>query len=218
MRIVEAYIGEYASGKSENAINRALDLVQGEEPVTLVDLDLVEPCYTLRPLKRQLEARGLQVIAWETKDTVGLGEAGAILKPEMRWALQRAGHVILDVGYGASGSQIFNLLEGFTQSSAQVLAVINVARPMTATVADIIEYLQEFVQLDGLINNSHLGDETNMAIIKEGVDIVSEVSRKMQIPFVATAADERFRSQLGKQDHQGHTVRYLRRFMTEAFW
>lgn len=27
-RIVEVYIGEYASGKSENAVNRSLDLAQ----------------------------------------------------------------------------------------------------------------------------------------------------------------------------------------------
>ena len=57
-RVLEAYIGEYASGKSENAVNRALELAHLGRKVTLVDLDLVEPCYTLRPLKRKLEEEG----------------------------------------------------------------------------------------------------------------------------------------------------------------
>ncbi|NLZ38014.1 MAG: hypothetical protein GX893_00185 [Firmicutes bacterium] len=218
MRILEAYVGEYASGKSENAVNRALTLVRGAEPVTLVDLDLVEPFYTLRPLKRQLEAAGLTVISWETKETVGLGEAGSILKPEMRWVLQRKGHVILDVGYGVSGSKIFNLLEGYAQAALSVLAVINIARPLTATVADIIAYLQGFERIDGLINNSHLGNETDEEIIRQGVEVVAEVSARMGIPFVATAAEERFRTQLGEYDHRGNPIRYLRRFMVNAFW
>jgi hypothetical protein len=111
-RIVEAYIGEYNSGKSEVAINRALDLLEeGHNKVTLVDLDIVEPFYTLRPLKKELESKGLTVLAWETKDTMGLGEAGNIIKPEMKWALRREGDVILDIGYGVEGAKTLNLVE-----------------------------------------------------------------------------------------------------------
>ena len=86
-RIVEAYIGEYASGKSENAVNRSLELVRRNRKVTLVDLDLVEPVYTLRPLKEELTAAGVNVIAWETEETLGLGEAGSVLHPNMRLSL-----------------------------------------------------------------------------------------------------------------------------------
>lgn len=218
MRILEAYVGEYASGKSENAINRALSLLGGQVPVTLVDLDLVEPFYTLRPLKKELEELGLRVVAWETKETLGLGEAGSVMKPEMRWVLRQPGHVILDVGYGVSGSRVFNLLEGYADMPLKVLAVINVARPMTASVDDILHYLDGFERLDGLINNSHLGDETDLAIIREGVEIVSEAAEILGVPMVATAADERFRTELGDSDHRGHPIRYLKRFMERAFW
>ena len=69
--IIEAYVGEYASGKSENAVNRAVALHRQGRQVTLVDLDTVEPCYTLRPIKKELEELGLTVVAWETRDTVG---------------------------------------------------------------------------------------------------------------------------------------------------
>ncbi|MEN6347924.1 MAG: hypothetical protein ABFD08_00795, partial [Syntrophomonas sp.] len=64
MRVVEAFIGEYASGKSEIAINRALELKEAGSKVTLADLDTVEPFYTLRPLKELLESKGLKVIGF----------------------------------------------------------------------------------------------------------------------------------------------------------
>lgn len=219
MKIVrEAYVGEYASGKSENAINRALSLLGGEQPVTLVDLDLVEPFYTLRPLKVKLEAMGLQVVAWQTRDVLGFGEAGSILMPQMRWALQREGHVILDVGYGVSGSQVFNLLEGYGEAALNVFAVVNASRPMTATVTDIVHYLQGFEQLDGLVNNTHLGDETDLETIRHGVDVVSDAAHALGVPVVATSVDERFRGQIGDRDHRGNPIRYLKRYMEQAFW
>jgi hypothetical protein len=218
VRILEAYVGEYASGKSENAINRALSLLGGDQAVTLVDLDLVEPFYTLRPLKTQLTAMGLDVVAWETKDFLGFGEAGSVIMPQMRWVLKREGHVILDVGYGVSGSRVFNLLEGYEASDLKIVAVVNASRPMTATVEDIIEYLQGFDRLDGVINNTHLGDETDLPVILQGVNIISDAAEVLGIPVVATAADERFRAGLGETDPRGNPVRYLQRFMPKAYW
>jgi hypothetical protein len=218
VRLQEAYTGEHASGKSENAINRALSLLGDGQKVTLVDLDLVEPFYTLRPLINELSAKGLDVVAWHTRETMGLGEAGSTLKPEARWALKKDGHVILDVGYGAYGTRILNLLEGYGESELKVMVVINVARPMTATVGDILEYLGTFTQVDGLINNSHLGDDTDFDIIRRGVDIVSEVGGILGVPVVATSVDERFRNSFGPCDHHGNPVRFLQRFMQRAFW
>jgi len=218
VRIMEAYVGEYASGKSEVAINRALSLLGGELPVTLVDLDLVEPFYTLRPLKRELEAMGLDVIAWETKDVLGFGETGSLLMPQMRWALQREGHVIIDVGYGVSGSRVFNILEGFAASELKVFAVLNVSRPMTANLEDIVEYLQGFERLDGLVNNTHLGDETDLAVINQGVELGAAVAEVLGIPVIATAVEERFQTQLGSVDRRGNPIRYLKRYMEKAFW
>lgn len=75
-RIIEAYIGEYAGGKSEISINRALELKSQGRDVKLVDLDLVEPFYTLRPIKNQLEERGLEVIAMESKGLWGWVKQG----------------------------------------------------------------------------------------------------------------------------------------------
>lgn len=218
MLVREAYVGEYACGKSENAVNRALFLKQTGKPVTLADLDLVEPFYTLRPLKEKLDAMGIRVVARRTAETVGLGETGMLLLPEQRWVLKETGHVILDVGYGVSGTRVLNLLEGVEESGLVIIAVINVARPMTSTLESVIEHLQSLGRVDGLLNNSNLGDETDLEIIRRGAEIVAAAGKKLGIPVVATAADERFWPVLGDRDHLGNPVRYLKRFMPGAFW
>jgi len=218
-RIVEAYVGEYASGKSENAVNRALELKESGRRVTLVDLDLVEPFYTLRPIKQELTARGLDVVAWETKDTMGLGEAGSILHPAMKWVLKRPGDIILDVGYGIKGSHVLNLVEGaMDDPDLKIIAVINVCRPLTATVAEIVDYIKELGRVDALLNNTHLGDETDLDIILHGERTVREAGRKLGIPVVATAIDERFRGKAEDKLSLDIPIRFISRFMPRSFW
>jgi hypothetical protein len=218
-RLVEAYIGEYASGKSEIAVNRALELAAAGRQVTLVDLDLVEPCYTLRPLKKELEQDGITVLAWETKELFGLGETGNVINPASRFCLLREGDVVIDVGYGVSGSQALNLVEGAWQDpDLKIYAVINIARPMTATVELIVAHVRDLGRVDGLINNSHLGDETRADIVKEGVAIVTAASKVLEIPVIATVINGSLAAAIGQRDVGGFPVRVIQRRMPRAFW
>jgi len=216
---VEAYTGEYAGGKSENALNRALALARQGRMVTLVDLDIVEPVYTLRPIQEDLRALGVNVIAWKTAETVGLGEAGTILKPGARWALRHEGDIILDIGYGVEGTRTLNLLEGgMTDPDLQVIAVINISRPMTAGVEDIVEHVREMGRVDGLLNNTHLADETTSEVVQEGARVVAEAARHLGLPVVATAAVTGVAEEIGDVDCMGNPVRVLTRYMQKAFW
>ncbi|WP_027364328.1 ATP synthase [Desulfotruncus alcoholivorax] len=218
-RVVEAYIGEYASGKSEVAVNRALDLATGGRKVVLVDLDIVEPCYTLRPIKKELEAKGITVLAWETRDTVGLGETGNVLRAENRWALRRSGDIILDVGYGVEGAKTLNLLEGSgADPDLKIFAVINIARPMTSTVNEIVQYVRDLGKVHGLINNSHLGDDTDLEIVLEGARVVGVAAEKLGLPVVATTAVDEIAALIGPVDSAGNPVRKLVRYMPRTLW
>ncbi len=218
-RIVEAYTGEYASGKSENAVNRAISLAAQGRKVTLVDLDLVEPVYTLRPLIPLLEEKGVHVIAWKTEETLGLGEAGSTLHPAMRWALRNEGDVILDIGYGAKGSAILNLLEGIAEEKdLQVLFVVNTLRPMTNSVERIIEYLYEAGPANGLIANTHLAEKTTVPMMKDGFAMVKDVAEKVDLPVIAMAVDERFAPDFPDGAYEGVPVWLLTRYLPLGFW
>ncbi len=217
--IIEAYVGEYASGKSENAVNRAIELNKQGQSVSLADLDTVEPCYTLRPIKLELESMGIDVVAWETKDTIGLGEAGSVMKGSMRWVLKRRKNIIIDVGYGVHGAKIFNIIEGaFENPYLTIIVVLNMSRPLTETVADMLEYVQALGRVDALINNTHMADETTAEIVQKGARGVYEVSKLLNIPMVATSAVTSIAEEIGSFDCVGCPLRKLERIMPRTFW
>lgn len=217
--IIEAYVGEYASGKSENAVNRAMDLCRRGLPVTLVDLDTVEPVYTIRPIKKELEAMGLNVVAWETRDTVGLGEAGSVIKGSMRWVLRRPGNIIMDIGYGVHGARIFNLIEGALDNPfLKIIAVINMSRPFTSTVENILEYVATLGRVDALLNNTHMAEETTVEIVQKGAIGVSAAAKTLGLSVVATSAVQEIADKIGPVDAVGNPVWPLERIMPRTFW
>lgn len=217
--IIEAYVGEYASGKSENAVNRAIDLCRRGLPVTLVDLDTVEPVYTIRPIKKELEAMGIDVVAWETRDTVGLGEAGNVIKGAMRWVLRRPGNIIMDVGYGVHGARIFNLIEGaYENPHLKIIAVINMSRPFTSTVDNIVEYVSGLGRVDALLNNTHMAEETTVEMVQNGAVGLTTAATILGLPIVATAAVKEIAAAMGAADCVGNPVWPLERVMPRTFW
>jgi hypothetical protein len=217
-RIVEAYIGEYASGKSEMAINRALELKKQGRQVTLVDLDTVEPFYTLRVLSKDLLEMGIKVISFTREDAFGLGETGAMLNPQARWALMNEGDVILDIGYGIQGAKTLNLVEGAYESTdLKIIAVINGTRPMTDTREKIKEYMGELGRVDAIVLNTHLGDKSTADIINKGNKSIQEAARDMGIPIAYAAINEEM-CKLMPVDEYTLPIKYIKRYMPGAIW
>jgi predicted HTH domain antitoxin len=221
-RILEAYVGEYASGKSENAVNRSLQLIKKGRKVRLVDLDVVEPFYTLRPLKKILEQMGIDVLAWETAETIGLGEAAIPLKKETIRALEFDGDLIFDLGYGIDGCNILKIIKDSSgeekEEKIKIIMVVNITRPLTSSVPLILKMVNEFEEVDGLINNTHLGEETTIELIQKGAIMVTEVAKKLSLPVVATTALRDLASRIGEFDVMGNKVWPIDRYMSKAIW
>ncbi len=62
-RRVTVFVGHFGSGKTEIALNGALDLAATGEPVTLVDLDVVKPYFRSRAARNLLEQAGVELVA-----------------------------------------------------------------------------------------------------------------------------------------------------------
>lgn len=217
-RVVEAYVGEYASGKSEMAINRAIELKELGHIVTLVDLDTVEPFYTLRPLKELLEEKGLNLISFSTKDSFGLGETGAMLNPRAKWALMNEGDIILDIGYGVYGAKTLNLVEGANESpELKVIAVVNYTRPMTNSVEKIKEYLAELGRVDAIVANTHLGNQTTLDLIIEGNKEIFKAANDLNIPIEYIAIEKSLSDKATDYNFE-FPVKFIDRYMPAALW
>ena len=162
---------------------------------------------------------GIEVVAWETRDTMGLGEAGSVIKGSMRWALKRTGNIVLDIGYGVHGAEIFNLIEGAWENPfLKIIAVINMSRPFTADVESILEYVKTLGRIDALLNNTHMDEETTVDIVQKGAKGVTEAANTLGLPVICTSAVTSVAEKIGSADCMGNPVRKLERLMPRTFW
>ena len=223
-RRVEVYAGAYASGKSETSINRALQYIKEGKNITLVDLDTVEPAYTLRPLVKSLKELGINVIAQE--DYFGLGEAGSYVTGQQINCLSEKGDIIIDVGYGASGLDILDIIHNIgDEKDLHIYIVINTSKFETCNVENIIEYLtfaeglekRHWKKFNGIISNTHFGDETQKEDIIRGYKIIKEAADKVKIPIVALGVPDFLKTEF-EDKYDNTPVWIYERKMPGALW
>ena len=223
-RFVEVYAGAYASGKSETAINRARQFSVLEKPITLVDLDTVEPAYTLRPIAKELEDMGINVIT--QPDNFGLGEAASYVTPAQTNCLAAEGDIIIDVGYGAGGLDILDIINNIDkEKDLRIYLVVNTAKFETSPVDNIVEYVtfaegiekRPWKKFSGVISNTHLGDETTKEDIINGYNKLKKACEIINLPIRAIGADEGLAGEFGLS-YDGVDVWVYKRMMPKAFW
>ncbi|MDD3150101.1 MAG: hypothetical protein PHV68_04630 [Candidatus Gastranaerophilales bacterium] len=224
VRKVEIYTGAYTSGKSEISINRAFDLAK-QGKITLVDLDTVEPAYTLRPIKKELEELGLSVITQE--NSFGLGETGNVITSTQLNCLSFQGNIVIDVGYGAGGLDILEIVTGINQEkNLAIYIVINTSKPETSTVENIIEYInwskgiepREWKKFSGIVSNTHFGDFTVLEDVIKGYETTKKAAQKAELPIISIGMSEEIAKEFGKLEYDNTPIWTLKRFMPKAFW
>ena len=223
-RVVEVYAGAYASGKSETALNRARQYAVLNKRITLVDLDTVEPAYTLRPIAHELEDMGINVIT--QPDNFGLGEAASYVTPAQTNCLAKEGDIIIDVGYGAGGLDILDILNNIDkEENLEIYLVVNTAKFETSTVDNIIEYVtfsegiekRPWKKFTGVISNTHFGDETTKDDIINGYNKLKKEKKKINLTIRAIGVDEKLASNFNLT-YDGVEIWTYKRMMPGAFW
>ncbi len=226
MRTIEIYTGAYASGKSENALNRAIEYRKNNKNITLVDLDTVEPAYCMRPIEKKLKSYGINLIL--QSDYFGLGEAGSYVTNDQINCLKTTDEdIIIDVGYGVTGLDTLDILTDIdNEKNIKIYLVVNTSKFETKDKDSIIEYMlfnsgenkKPWKKINGLISNTHLGNETTIEDIIRGYNIIKDVSTSTNIPVVAISADEKFEKDFPTHTYDNTPVRFLKRHMPEALW
>ena len=186
---VVVVVGGFGSGKTEISVNLAKHfVVNGQSHVTIVDLDLVNPYFRSREAKAEMEALGIRAIVPEGGNFYA---DLPILLPEIKGAIEKSeGKVILDVGGDAQGTRALGSLSGaFDERDYEMLMVLNSRRPQTADVGRAIQTIERIEQsarlkFTGLVANSHMLEETDLEVVKEGYDLSREVGRVRGWPLV----------------------------------
>lgn len=185
-------VGSYGSGKTEVAVNLALELAEGGRDVQLADLDLVNPYFRSREARALLEAAGIHVVM--PSGAHAYADLPIVL-PEIRGLFNPPpGRLsVFDVGGDDVGARALASFRCAVQEgSYELWQVVNARRPFTDSVEGCrkmrweLEAASRF-QVTGLLVNSHLMDDTTPADILAGWTLAREISEADGLPIRCVA-------------------------------
>lgn len=192
--------GHYGCGKTNFAINLALDISHGE-PVCLADLDIVNPYFRAADSRDILEKAGVQVLA---PIYAGSNLDIPALPPQFNSLFtDKSRRVILDVGGDDAGAaalgQYSKLIK--EEDNFEHLYVINARRALTQTPEEAVQILHEIessghIPITAIVNNTNLSTETDAGIVRESIGFANEVSRLSSLPIKCTAVKESIAGEL----------------------
>lgn len=183
--------GHYGSGKTNVAVNLALELRRRYDRVAVADLDIVNPYFRSKDSRGQFENAGIRLICSEYANT----NVDIPALPQDMYAItdDRDLHAVIDVGGDDRGALALGRLTEpiLAEQNYEMLAVINASRPLTRTPEDTVEVLREIelaggIPFTGIINNTNLGRETGPDVVLNSVSYAEAVSKRMNIPVVMT--------------------------------
>ena len=198
---VTVLTGHYGSGKTSLAVNWALRLSESGRAVTVADLDIVNPYFRTTDRRRELEARGIRLIASQfANSNLDLPALPAELYSVVE---SREGYAVLDVGGDDRGAVALGRYAPFllAESDYEMLFVVNFCRPLTRTALDALGVLREVEAACGLaatalVNNSNLGRETTANTVLKTVERMQELSQLAGLPVKMTAVSRELKDQL----------------------
>ncbi len=213
MKKVYVLIGNYGSGKTELALNFAFRAAEEGKRTELLDLDMVNTYFRLAEHGKLTEMKEIRLVspnfACSGIETLSL-PAEVASAFDMDWDT-----VVFDVGGDAVGStalgryhQDFMDLE---PGALEVLNVINIRRPLSGTVEKIIRIQEEMqaharLPISGMINNTNLAEATGPEELRDGYEIIREVSERTGVPVLYTSGKKQL---LDRFLSEGHDPRYI---------
>ena len=201
-------IGNYGSGKTELALNFAVQAAARGERTELLDLDMVNTYFRLTEPGRLTRMKEIRVVS---PNFTNSGIETLSLPAEVQSAFAMDWDtVVFDVGGDAAGSTALGRYhEDFMQldeGCLEVLNVINIRRPLSGTVERIIRLQEEMqvhsrLNITGLINNTNLAQGTTEKELRDGYEMIRQVSELTGIPVSYTAGKQKFLNSFLSEGH-----------------
>jgi len=197
---VTVLVGHFGSGKTEIALNMAMDLASQSIPVTMADLDVVKPYFRTRSARAMLTESGIDLLAPEGPN---IHADLPIIVPQIRSNLRHSDRrLIIDIGGDEVGARVLGSLSDVVpRAETECLLVLNFSRPSTPDPAAAVDMARQIeavgrLPVTGLISNTHLMDETTLEVVLDGLRNAHKTADQLGIPVVATAVGEDLANEL----------------------
>ncbi len=184
---ITIFTGHFGSGKTEVAVNYALQTAESGNKTAIVDLDIVNPFFRTADVRSMLEDKGIKVITPVYANTnVDVPSLPAEINTMFE---DRSYNVVLDVGGDDLGARaVSRYKDQIVKEDYVHYFVINTRRPMTRTPEEIERMIREIrttagIDVDMLVNNANLLDATTPELLAEASVILADVSEKLSIPI-----------------------------------
>ena len=187
--------GNYGSGKTELALNLALQFSQ-KFRTTLVDLDIVNPYFRSGEKADEMRRAGVRMLMpTYAMTTVDIPALPAEIQSVFEVPSDR---VIFDVGGDDTGAAALGrFYPSFIahREQTRMLFVINCMRPLTREADEIIDLAERIqnrgrLKIDMLINNTNLADMTEPEMVEKGERIALQCAKKLGVSDVISAGKE----------------------------
>ncbi|MGM9523001.1 MAG: hypothetical protein ACI3VU_01125 [Faecousia sp.] len=200
-RRVTLFAGHYGSGKTNIAVNWALALRKSGAPVTIVDLDIVNPYFRTKDSKADLDAAGVELISSPYANS---NVDFPALPQEIYGAVERHDRLaVLDIGGDDRGALALGRYAPYIleENDFEMLFVANCFRPLTRTPQETLEVLREIeaaggIPFTGIVNNSNLGNDTTAEDILAAQDYAAELCALCKLPLRLNTVKETLMPQL----------------------
>lgn len=202
---VTVVVGHYGVGKTNFALNLALDAAAAGYEVALADMDVVNPYFRSSEYGALLAERGVRLIApvfagaGTSLDVPSLtGALGPAVEAAYGWEGGAGGSpagrpaVIVDAGGDDVGATaLARFAPAIRSGDYALLYVVNAFRNLTREPAGALAVLREIEAKSGLaatavVNNSHLQGETTLGHIQDSVPFAQAVAAQAGVPLACT--------------------------------
>ena len=196
--------GHYGSGKTNIAVNMAMELSKDHENVVVADLDIVNPYFRTLDSKEDLRQAGIRLIvspyANSNVDLPALPQEMYSLVDDKRLTC------VVDVGGDDRGAYALGRISPAIreENDYDMFLVINRYRPLTQDAVSTVEIMREIegaasLPFTGIINNSNLGAETDPETVLSSLRYAEEVSELTGLPVVMTTVEKSIAGKLAGQ-------------------
>ena len=206
MKRITLFAGHYGSGKTNIAVNYALQLRKAlgrDKDILVADLDIVNPYFRTKDSYAVLQENGIKLICSEYANS-NLDIPS--LPSEMYAITDTPAYAVIDVGGDDRGALALGRLSAKikAENNYENLMVINMFRPLTRTPDQTVEVMREIeaagnIPFTALVNNSNLGPLTSADDILRSLEYAEKISRLTGLEVKMTSVDARlFESLQGK--------------------
>jgi len=207
MKKITIITGHYSSGKTNLAVNLALNLADKGETVTIVDFDIVNPYFRTADFALLFQEHDVKLAASMYANTSLDIPA---ISFDMECMAYEPGYLIVDVGGDDAGAiglgRYAQSFANYAPEQLDMWYVVNCYRYLTESPSEALELMHEIETVSrlhhtGIINNSNLGAETTAETIRMAQDYGEKIAAQANLPLVYQTFPKKLTEDVGNIAH-----------------